>query len=91
MEYGRVHSVELLEMALEAARRLGYHIREDTLGGFPGGACQLKGKKWLFLEPALPSRERLQLVLDVLADEPAVATLEMPLPLAKMLQRARAA
>ncbi|MEX2138970.1 MAG: hypothetical protein WD894_06890 [Pirellulales bacterium] len=90
MEHGRIHSVELLELALQAAAQLGYRIREDALG-FPGGACQLKGQKWLFVDPTLSSRERLQLVLDALAADPITATTELPPPLAQAVKQASAA
>jgi hypothetical protein len=91
MEQGRFHSVELLEMALEAAARLGYRIREDSLGGFAGGACQLKGQKWLFFDPTLSSRERLQLVLDAFAADPDTATADLPPPLARVVKHRFAA
>ena len=91
MEQGRIHSVELLELALDAAAKVGYRIREDALGGFPGGACQLKGQKWLFLEPTLPPRERLQLVLQALAADPLTWTIDLPLPLAQVVKQSHAA
>jgi hypothetical protein len=85
----QIHSVDLLEMALEAAARLGYRIREDALDGFPGGACELKGQKWLFLDPSLATQERLHLVLDALAADERAATIEMPQPLAGVLNKHR--
>jgi hypothetical protein len=86
MGHGRLHIVEFLEMALEAATRLGYRIREDVLGGYAGGACQLKGQKWLFIDPALSSRERLQVVLDALAADPAAAAADLPPPITSALK-----
>jgi hypothetical protein len=83
---GRIHSIELLEMALVTAERLGYRLREDSLDGFPGGACYLKGQKWLVLDPALGSRERLELVIDALAADPGAATLDLPAPLARAIR-----
>jgi hypothetical protein len=91
MEQGRIHSVELLELALDAAAKVGYRIREDALGGFPGGACQLNGQKWLFVDPTLPPRERLQLVLQALAADPLTVTIDLPLPLAQVVKHAQAA
>jgi hypothetical protein len=85
----RIHSVDLLEMALEAAVRLGYRIREDALDGFPGGACELKGQKWLFLDPSQTTQERLQLVLDALASDERTATLDLASPLAAVLDKHR--
>lgn len=86
MEAGQVTSVELLEQALEAARQLGFKIREDCLGGSAGGTCQIKGQKWLFLDPALPTRERLQLVIEAIAREPQATALEISAPLSRVLR-----
>jgi hypothetical protein len=91
MDLRRIHSVELLELALDCARRLGYLLREDALGGFPGGACEFKGQKWLLLEPAQTPRERLQVVIDAIAADPAVTTLHLPSPLAQVVAHRRAA
>ena len=46
-------TLELLEEALELARRAGYRVRKDWLDGCSGGACVIKGQKWLFLDPNL--------------------------------------
>jgi hypothetical protein len=91
MDLGRIYSVELLEMAMQAAATLGYRVREDALGGFPGSACQIKGQKWLFVDPALCVRERLQLVLDALAADPNAMSLDLPPPLMNVIRRMRAA
>jgi hypothetical protein len=89
MEQGRIHSLELLELAIDAASRLGYRIREDALGGFPGGACQIKDQKWLFLDPAQSTRERLLVVLAALAVDPGTAAVELSAPLAGLLKSMR--
>jgi hypothetical protein len=91
MEVGRVHSVELLEQALQAARQLGFRIREDVLDGCGGGACQIKGQRWLFLDPSLSTRERLELVLDALAAVPGPVENDLPPPLARVIHSRRAA
>ncbi len=87
----RIHSVELLEMALQAAANLGYRIREDALGGSRGGICQVKDKKWLFLDPALPPRDRLQLALEALGELPEAELADLAPPLIQAIQVARAA
>jgi hypothetical protein len=56
------HTVERLESALDVARRMGYGVREEWLGGSGGGACTLKGRKWLFLDLAQPPEEQLAVV-----------------------------
>jgi hypothetical protein len=81
MEQRCIHSVELLEMALDAAKQLGYGIREETLDGVTGGVCELKGRKWFFLDPRMEARERLSLVLDALSADPAIMALPLPGPL----------
>jgi hypothetical protein len=91
MKQGCIHCVELLEMALATASALGYRIREDALGGPSGGACQLKGQKWLFIDPTLSSRERLQLVVDALAADPLTSTVEVPPALTNVIGSRRAA
>jgi hypothetical protein len=78
-------------LSLDCAVRLGYRLREDALGGMPGGACELKGRKWLFLDPAQTPRERLQVVVDALAGDPAVETWDLPTPLARAIGHRRAA
>ena len=78
-------------MALDAAARSGYRICEDALGGCSGGACQVKGQKWLLLDPELSSRDRLQSVLDALAGDAGIVGLDLPAPLARVLRGLRAA
>jgi hypothetical protein len=60
-----MHTVELLEEALKTAHSLGYLIRQDWLGG-SGGACEIKGKRWLFVDLSLPPLEQLDQVLSAI-------------------------
>jgi hypothetical protein len=67
------HTVERLESALDVARRMGYGVREEWLGGSGGGACVLKGRRWLFLDLAQPPEEQLAVVeaaINLAASEP---------------------
>ena len=57
-----MHSVELLEQALEIAKKLGYQVREECVGGNGGGSCVVRGQKSLFLDPMLDIPDRLELV-----------------------------
>jgi hypothetical protein len=91
MEQPRVHCIDLLDLSLDCAVRLGYVIREDALGGFPGGACELKGRKWLFLDPAQTPRERLEVVIAALAADRAVDTADLPPLVARVISHRRAA
>ena len=72
-----MHTVELLEHALAAARQLGYGVRHEWLEG-GGGACLLRGRKWLFLDLAQTPIEQLAQVAAVLRTEPATQRLELP-------------
>jgi len=72
-----MHTVEVLDEALAAAKQLGYRIREEWLGGDGGGSCVLKGQKWLFIDLALDTAERLDLVTAAISSEPAAAQLAM--------------
>ncbi|MCA9247328.1 MAG: hypothetical protein KDA42_09445 [Planctomycetales bacterium] len=86
-----MHTVELLEQALSAARALGYQVRQDFLGGAGGGACEIKGQKWLFLDLAQDPRDHLDQVLDALRHEPAAETLALPATLQPLIRYRKSA
>ena len=64
-----MHTVELLNEAMDAARRLGYEVRQDWLGGNGGGHCLVRGRKWLLLDVAQTVDEQLHVVTDALRGE----------------------
>jgi hypothetical protein len=64
-----MHTVELLEEAVQAARRLGYEVRQDWLGGDGGGHCLVRGRKWLLLDVAQSADEQLTVVAEALRGE----------------------
>jgi hypothetical protein len=64
-----MHTVELLQEAVEAARQLGYEVRQDWLGGDGGGHCIVRGRKWLLLDVAQSADEQLEVVADALRGE----------------------
>lgn len=64
-----MHTVELLQEAVDAARCLGYEVRQDWLGGDGGGHCLLRGRKWLLLDIAQSADEQLDVVADALRCE----------------------
>ncbi len=76
-----MHSVELLEQALETVKKLGYQVREECVGGNGGGSCVVRGQKSLFLDPMLDIPDRLELVCQALQEELA----NNPVPLSKEL------
>lgn len=64
-----MHTVELLNEAVDTARRLGYEVRQDWLGGNGGGHCLVRGRKWLLLDVAQSADEQLEIVADALREE----------------------
>jgi hypothetical protein len=64
-----MHTVELLHEAVDAAKRLGYEVRQDWLGGDGGGHCIVRGRKWLLLDVAQSADEQLEVVADALRGE----------------------
>lgn len=82
-----MHTVELLEHALRAARKAGYQLREEWLGGSGGGACILRGKKQLFLDLAQSPSEHLAHAIAALRDEPPAVTCSLPAELQDLLER----
>jgi hypothetical protein len=71
-------SVELLETALELSQRLGFTIRQEFLGGSGGGACELRGRKYLFVDLALHITEQLEQVCEALRDDPQLLKIGIP-------------
>jgi len=68
-----MHTVELLQEALGAARRMGYEVRQDWLGGNGGGHCLVRGRKWILLDVAQTVEEQLDVVVDALRGEASAA------------------
>ena len=72
-----MHTVDLLAAAVDLAGRLGYDVRQEWLGGNGGGACELKGRKILFLDLALGPADQLDVVLAALRQKPDALRLPM--------------
>jgi hypothetical protein len=85
-----MHTVDLLAKALAEAQRLGFRIRQEWLGGM-GGACVLRGQKWLFLDETLSPAEQLDVVLEALRDDPALGRLPVDHELVRLLDVRKAA
>lgn len=81
-----MHTVELLEQAIEAAKRLGFHVRQDWLGGSAGGSCEIRGKKWIFVDLALSPLEQFGQVADAIRHEAAMSTLALSPALRRALR-----
>ena len=86
-----MHTVEVLEQALELAERLGYKVRQEWLGGSGGGGCELNGQKVLFLDLALGPVDQLDQVLDTLYREPGATVLPMPNQMLELLRGRKSA
>jgi hypothetical protein len=79
-----MHTVELLDHALEAARRLGFKIRQDWLGG-SCGVCELRGQRWIFVDVSLSPADQLHLVADAIRNEPGLHRMTLPPQLSQLL------
>ena len=86
-----MHTVELLQEALEAARGLGFEVRQDWLGGNGGGHCLVRGRKLVLLDIAQSTEERLSVVADALRGEPGATKYVRSPELAERLKPQRMA
>jgi hypothetical protein len=80
-----MHTVELLNEAVETARRLGYEVRQDWLGGNGGGHCLVRGRKWILLDVAQTVDEQLDVMADALRGEAGAKQAIQSAELAKRL------
>ncbi len=65
-----MHTLQLVEEALELATQLGYEVRQEWLGASGGGLCELRGRRCIFLDLALsPTEQAEQLAAALAADE----------------------
>ena len=76
----------LLEEALQLARQVGHHVREEPLGELPGGSCVVGGRRTILLNLQSPAADQLTVLLAVLARDPAVADQPVSRLLAGRLQ-----
>jgi hypothetical protein len=81
-----MHTVEVLEQAVDLAVRLGYTVRQDSFAGSGGGACELKGRKFLFLDLDLGPDERLEQTIAALQHEPKVQGFPVSQELGELLK-----
>jgi len=80
-----MHTIELLDQALSVADQLGYGVRQEWLGGSGGGACEIAGQKWIFVDLALNAVEQLEQVTEALQADPAIYSLELSQPMRELL------
>jgi hypothetical protein len=86
-------TVEALNQALETARRLGFKVRLEWLGGNGGGACEIRGEKWIFVDLANNAEEQLDCVLEALKQEADESVLPLPIQpdLQQLIERRKSA
>lgn len=80
-----MYTVELLEQALAAVKKLGYRVRREPLDGVTGGPCVLNGKRWLFLDAAQGPMEHLHQAVELLRSLPAADCLPLSPELARLV------
>jgi len=85
-----MHTVELLEQALAAARQLGIRVRQEWIAG-QGGMCEYRGKRWLFIDLGAPPVEQLHVVLEAIDRDPGLQRLSLSADLRNRLQVRRTA
>ncbi len=80
-----MHTVELMERAICVAREMGYGVRQEWMGGCGGGACEVGGRKWIFLDVALTTTEQLDQLTSALQSDPAIYHVPLPRELAEFM------
>ena len=86
-----MHTVELYDSVKKLAKSMGYQIREENLGGVGGGACEVAGRKCLFVDITMSSAEQLDEVVSAMQDDPAIHLQAMDYELQSLFQPRRAA
>jgi hypothetical protein len=86
-----MHNVELYEAAKSLADSLGYQIREENLGGIGGGACEVAGRKCIFVDIATSSVEQLDQLVLAISQDPAIHTADLPPSIQQLFSMQRAA
>lgn len=86
-----MHSLDLLQIALDTAKRHGFSIRREWLGGVAGGKCRIGNKKILFVDISLSVLEQLQQVTSSLATETNLSLSDLDPALARVIRATREA
>lgn len=86
-----MHTVELLEQAIEVAEQLGYRTRQEWLGGSGGGLCEFAGRRWIFIDLTLTALEQLEQVTSALRQDPGIYMVPLSCPMRQLLGLRQAA
>jgi len=68
-----MHTIDLLEEAVQLARTHGWQVRYEWLDGARGGACRLGAKQLLFIDRSLTAAEQLNQVVMALRESSSAA------------------
>lgn len=60
------NSVELLEHAIEYAKKQGFHVRNETLDGATSGLCRVGQTAIIFLDQSTTAAQQLTEIMSVL-------------------------
>lgn len=63
--------LQRLQAALTRARRAGYHVRLEPLGGVGAASCEIDGRIHLFVDLSQTADEQLSGVETILASGPS--------------------
>ena len=72
---------QLLNLAKQTAKDLGFHIRQDLLNGQQGGMCEFGGKRWIILDVSQNSTEQLHAIGNALRFLDSLDSNEVPVAL----------
>ena len=72
---------QLLNLAKQTAKDLGFHIRQDLLNGQQGGMCEFGGKRWIILDESQNSIEQLHAIGSALRFLDSLDSNEVPVVL----------
>lgn len=84
-------TVELYASVKRFAEELGYQVREENLGGVGGGACEVAGRKCLFVDIAFSSAQQLDEMIESLQRQPEIYSVAIPSELQPLFGIRRAA
>ena len=86
-----MHTVELYETTKRFAESIGYQVREENLGGIGGGACEVAGRKCLFIDVSMSSVDRLEQLVSAVGRDPLIYTVDVPDGIEHLFSMRRAA
>lgn len=61
-----MNAVDAVRELVESAKRMGYEVREEWLGGAGCAVCQLRGKSVVFVDAACSVQEQWEQLREVL-------------------------